>query len=43
VQDGMTDEGRAYLHATIPRPVTAIFGRVAGRRYHREVAPTWRS
>jgi hemerythrin-like domain-containing protein len=43
VQDGMTDEGRAYLHATIPRPVTAVFGRVVGRRYHREIAPTWRS
>jgi hemerythrin-like domain-containing protein len=43
IQDGMSNEGRAYLRATIPPPVTAVLGRVAGRAYHREVAPVWRS
>jgi hypothetical protein len=41
IQDGMTDEGRAYLRSTIPPPVTAVLGRVAGRAYHRDIAPTW--
>ena len=43
IQDGMTDEGRSYLRGTIPPPVTAVLGRVAGRAYHRDVAPVWRS
>ncbi|WP_134738614.1 hemerythrin domain-containing protein [Nocardioides sp. 503] len=43
VQDGMAPEHRAFLHASVPRPVTFVLGRVLGRRYHREVAPTWRS
>jgi hemerythrin-like domain-containing protein len=43
LQDGMTDEGRAYLRATIPSPVTTFFSRVPGRGYHREIAPTWQS
>jgi hemerythrin-like domain-containing protein len=43
IQDGMTEEGRSYLRSTIPPPVTAVFGRVAGRGYHRDIAPTWRS
>ena len=43
IQDGMTNEGHAYLRATIPRPVTAVFSRVAGRAYHREIAPVWRT
>jgi hemerythrin-like domain-containing protein len=42
VQDGMSNEGRAYLRATIPPPVTAVLGRVAGWGYHREIAPAWR-
>jgi hemerythrin-like domain-containing protein len=41
IQDGMTDEGRSYLRSTIPPPVTALLGRVAGRTYHRDIAPTW--
>jgi hemerythrin-like domain-containing protein len=41
IQDGMTDEGQTYLRSTIPPPVTAVFGRVAGRGYHRDIAPTW--
>src|SRR3954454_20017561 len=43
IQDGMTEEGRSYLRSTIPYPVTAVLGRVAGRGYHRDIAPTWRS
>jgi hemerythrin-like domain-containing protein len=43
IQDGMSNEGRAYLRATIPPPVTAVLGRVAGRAYHRDVAPAWRT
>ena len=41
--DGMDPSSRTYLHATIPRPVIAVFSRVFGRRYHREVAPVWRA
>lgn len=41
--DGMTDAGRTFLRATIPAPVVAVLSRVFGRRYHREVAPVWRS
>ena len=37
----MTDEDRAYLRSRIPPPVSAVLGRVAGRAYHREIAPTW--
>ena len=43
IQDGMTDESRSYLRGTVPPPVTAVLGRVAGRAYHRDVAPVWRS
>jgi len=43
LQDGMTDEGRAYLRSTIPSPVTTFFSRVPGRGYHRDIAPTWQS
>ncbi|HEX6754915.1 MAG TPA: hemerythrin domain-containing protein [Mycobacteriales bacterium] len=42
IQDGMTDEGRRYLRATIPPPVTFLLSRLAGRKYHRDIAPTWR-
>jgi hemerythrin-like domain-containing protein len=42
IQDGMTDDGRAHLRATIPAPVTSLLGRIAGRAYHRDIAPTWR-
>jgi hemerythrin-like domain-containing protein len=43
IQDGMSNEGRSYLRATIPPPVLAVLGRVAGRAYHREVVPVWRT
>jgi hemerythrin-like domain-containing protein len=41
IQDGMTDEDRAYLRSRIPPPVLAVFGKVVGRGYHREVASAW--
>jgi len=41
IQDGMDEASRAYLRSTIPRPVTAVLGRVAGRAYHRDIAPIW--
>lgn len=41
IQDGMTDDGRTYLRSTIPPPVTFLLSRLAGRSYHREIAPTW--
>ena len=43
VTDGMTDDDRAYLRATVPPPVTFVLTRVFGRRYTREVAPVWRT
>jgi DUF438 domain-containing protein len=42
IQDGMSDEDRAYVRSRIPAPVLAVLGRVAGRGYHRDIAPTWR-
>lgn len=41
VQDGMRDEVRAYLRSKIPVPVTFLLSRLAGRSYHRDVAPAW--
>lgn len=41
--DGMSDEHRAFLKQTVPTPVVVVLSRVFGRRYRREVAPTWRT
>ena len=41
LQDGMSDEDRAFLRATVPPPVTFLLSRLAGRTYRREVAPVW--
>jgi hemerythrin-like domain-containing protein len=43
LQDGMTNENRAYLRSTIPVPVTVLVSRIAGRSYHRDIAPTWQN
>lgn len=40
--DGMSDEHRAFLKRTVPTPVVTVLSRVFGRRYYKEVAPTWR-
>jgi hemerythrin-like domain-containing protein len=42
VTDGMNEEGRTYLRATVPPPVTFVLARVFGRRYRRTIAPVWR-
>ena len=42
IQDGMPDEERAFFRSTIPAPVTFLLTKVAGRSYHRDVAPAWR-
>lgn len=41
--DGMTDEHRAFLTKTVPSPVVTVLAKTFGRRYYREVAPTWRT
>ena len=41
MQDGAGEQERASLRATIPAPVIAVMTTVFGRRYRREVAPTW--
>ncbi len=43
IEDGMDDESRTYLRATVPAPVRFILGRFFGRQYHREIAPAWRA
>ena len=40
--DGMSAEHRAFLKRTVPTPVVTVLSRVFGRRYYKEVAPTWR-
>ena len=40
--DGMSDEHRAVLAGSVPTPVLTVLSRVFGRRYHKEIAPTWR-
>jgi len=42
VTDGMEDDERTYFRSTIPRPVVAVFTKVFGRRYTRDIAPVWR-
>lgn len=42
VQDGAEPETTAALRATVPPPVLWVLSRVAGRAYHRDVAPVWR-
>ncbi|MGY2130288.1 hemerythrin domain-containing protein [Blastococcus sp. SYSU DS0617] len=40
--DGMSAEHRAFLKQTVPSPVVTVLSRTFGRRYHKEIAPTWR-
>jgi hemerythrin-like domain-containing protein len=42
LQDGMEPQFARALSGTIPGPVRLILSRVAGRSYHREIAPVWR-
>lgn len=41
MQDGAGERERAGLRANIPGPVLSVVTTVFGRRYRREVAPTW--
>jgi hemerythrin-like domain-containing protein len=41
--DGMDPAERRYLRTVVPAPVVLVLSRVLGRRYHREVAPVWRT
>jgi len=41
IQDGMPDDARDYLRSAIPRPVTWLLSKIAGRSYYRDVAPVW--
>jgi hemerythrin-like domain-containing protein len=41
MQDGATAEEQAALQASVPRPVMAVIGGLFGRRYRKDVAPTW--
>ena len=43
VTDGMEPAERSFLRSTVPPPVVLVLSRTFGRRYHREVAPVWRS
>lgn len=43
MQDGAGDRERTALRANIPGPVLAVITSVFGRRYRREVAPTWQA
>ncbi|NEK58721.1 hemerythrin domain-containing protein [Geodermatophilus sabuli] len=43
VTDGMSDEHRAFLRRTVPSPVVTVLARTFGRRYYKDVAPTWRA
>lgn len=42
LMDGLDAETTAFVHTKVPRPVVTILSRGFGRRYHREIAPTWR-
>jgi hypothetical protein len=42
MQDGAGDRERSALRENVPAPVLALVSRIFGRRYRREVAPTWR-
>jgi len=43
LQDGAAPEEKAALRNSIPAPVLAVFSKLLGRRYHREIAPVWSS
>ncbi len=40
--DGMSDEHRAFLKKTVPSPVVTVLAKTFGRRYYKDVAPTWK-
>ena len=43
LQDGADASDLAGMRRELPAPVIFLFGRIAGRRYRRDIAPTWRT
>jgi hypothetical protein len=43
LQDGADASDLAGMRKELPPPVIFLFGKIAGRRYRREIAPTWRA
>ena len=43
LQDGADESDLAGMRKELPLPVIFLFGKIAGRRYHREIAPTWQA
>ena len=41
LQDGADASDLAGMRKHLPPPVIFVFGKIAGRRYRREIAPTW--
>jgi hemerythrin-like domain-containing protein len=41
--DGMSEEHRAFLKTTVPSPVVTVLARTFGRRYYKDIAPTWKA
>lgn len=42
MEDGAGERERSSLRANVPGPVVTVMTALLGRRYRREVAPTWR-
>lgn len=43
LQDGADEADLAGMRQELPAPVVFVFGKIGGRRYRREIAPTWTS
>jgi hemerythrin-like domain-containing protein len=43
LQDGADASDLAGMRKELPPPVIFLFGKIAGRRYRREIAPTWQA
>lgn len=43
LQDGADESDLVGMRKELPPPVIFLFGRIAGRRYRREIAPVWRA
>ena len=43
LQDGADASDLAGMRKHLPPPVIFVFGKIAGRRYRREIAPTWQA
>ncbi|WP_332644221.1 hemerythrin domain-containing protein [Aeromicrobium sp.] len=43
LQDGADESDLEGMRKELPPPVIFLFGKIAGRRYRREIAPVWRS